>query len=312
MAAFKASVLLGFAFVRSVEAWGQDGHTIVAHVADALLDPEVSKVLLADLGKESLSAAATWCDDFDHTPAGRWSAPLHYINYPGHACSFDWSRDCVNDYCNVGAIVNYSKQVWDKTISSESRLIALKFMIHLMGDLHQPLHVASADDLGGNTIHIEYKFNSRSSEKKFNLHQIWDDAIVIQMIDDISASPLKSGPFPFHNWQVVSDELIKHVKGDWSSNTSEWRSTVAEKKDETTFRKGLSVVAGETSALSCSYAYVKPDGSKVAADDVLDVAYYQRSKPVVAMQLAKGGARLAQILSDSLAIARAKETVMMI
>jgi len=72
------------------------------------------------------------------------------------------------------------------------------------------------------------------------------------------------------------------------------------------------VVAGETSALSCSYAYVKPDGSKVAADDVLDVAYYQRSKPVVAMQLAKGGARLAQILSDSLAIARAKETVMMI
>lgn len=318
MPAFKASALLGLAFLRQAGAWSNDGHTIVAHVADALLDPAVAKILTSELGKESLSDAATWCDDFDHTDAGAWSEPLHYINYPGQACSFDWSRDCVNDICNVGAIANYTKQVWDKSLSSPLRLTALNFMIHMMGDVHQPLHVASADDIGGNAIHIDYDFNSTAKKLKANLHAVWDAKIVDQMIYELSSAALpadllKSGPPPYHNWPVLSADLIKRVQGDWASNVTIWRSTVAERKDEAAYRKGLSAVAGETASLGCQYAYVKPDGStRIENGNVLDVSYFQRTKPIVAEQLAKAGARLAQILEDSLAVARAKEAVMIV
>jgi len=303
MARFAA--LVGAAVLGACEAWGQDGHTIIAHVADALLDPEVNKVLLADLGKESLSDAATWCDDFDHTSAGRWSGPLHYINYPGKACSFDWSRDCKKDWCNVGALSNYTTQVWDSSLPSAARLMALNFMIHMMGDLHQPLHVGSGDDRGGNTIHVSFDFTGKSpSNWRPELHAVWDTDIIVQIIDDLSAAESPEYPKSHHNWQLLSEDILKRVKGEWASNATAWSAVVAEKRADATFRKGLSVVAGESAARSCEFAYVQPDGTRIQDGDKLTAEYYQHVKPVVTTQLAKGGVRLARLLGDSLAASR--------
>lgn len=307
-----ASALAAAALLPGVQAWGNDGHTIVAHIADALLDPAVNKALISDLGKESLSDAATWCDDYDHTPLGKWSESLHFINYPGQACSFDWSRDCKDDVCNVGAIANYTKQVWDRSLPADQRLTALNFMMHMMGDVHQPLHVASADDRGGNDISVHYSFTADGGSKRSgNLHAVWDGRIIEQMIDDLKASALETSPPPFHDWQVLNADILKRVKGDWASNTTAWRSTVADKNHNVTeYRAGLSAVAQETAVDSCTYAYVKADGTtRIQSGDELDMDYYQRNKPVVALQLAKAGARLAQILEDSLHATRTADKI---
>jgi len=317
------------AFAAGCEAWGPDGHTIVAHIGDSLLDPKVHDVLLQDLGSTSLSDAATWCDDFDHSPTGRWSEPLHFINYPGQTCAFNWARDCKNDMCNVGALLNYSGQVFDRTTSKASRLVALKFVIHMMGDLHQPLHVASAADRGGNDIHVETDFApsgmlSRSGSN--NLHRVWDTTLVEQIISELSEEQNAGG---VHNWQVLSKLLVDRLQGEWNQNLTEWRKVVAEDdtdsaalaglpaavaahRNETLLRAGLSYVAGKTAAIGCTHAYVRSDGSRIQSGDSLDRDYFEWARPTVEIQLAKAGARLAQILSDSLALSEMAEVALVI
>lgn len=310
MARLPATAALAAALARGAAAWGVDGHATVATVADAFLSPAVNQLLMADLGTESLAKAAIWADDFDHSPEGKWSEALHYINYPGTTCTFDWQRDCANDFCNVGAIANYSKQVWDKNISPANRLVALQLVIHMVGDVHQPLHVASADDRGGNAIRISYDFSTNNAPRSGNLHAAWDDYILVQSITDLTPVRGLRGSPPFHNYKVLSDDLIKKLQGEWSGNATTWKSTVAAaKSDETQLRKGLSVVAGETASAGCDFAYRSTTGELIKSGDLLDEQYYTSRKPVVAVQLAKAGIRLTQILTDALASARGLETI---
>jgi hypothetical protein len=138
----------------SADAWGTDGHAIIAHIADQMLSPAAREVLRADLEGVDLNPAASWADSYDHAADGKWSETLHFINFKGMVCNFNWKRDCATDDCNAGAIVNYSKRLRDQSLTKEDRFDALKFVIHMVGDIHQPLHTGSADDQGGNSIKI--------------------------------------------------------------------------------------------------------------------------------------------------------------
>jgi len=343
MASTALLVSLFGGFAGRCQAWGPDGHMIVAHVADRLLDPKVQDVLLNDLGSTSLSDAATWCDDFDHSPIGRWSEPLHYINYPGQACAFDWARDCKQDLCNAGALLNYSGQVFDRSTSKESRLVALKFVIHMMGDIHQPLHVASADDRGGNDIHVETSFASGYQRSKHsgghghghggNLHQVWDATLVEEIITELGQERGENGDGS-QNWQLLSDLLWKRLEGAWSSNLTEWRKVVAEdgaggsdalresepprgaalaaQRNPSQLKAGLSSVAGRTASLGCSHAYVGSNGHRIQSGETLGRDYFEFNRPIVEVQLAKAGARLAQVLSDSLELSAMAEAVFVV
>lgn len=308
-------VLLLLTCLGYVNAWGPDGHTIIAHIASTLLTPEVNATLNSLLGTSdpvtSLNYASDWCDDFDHSPEGAWSEGLHFVNYPGHSCSFDWATDCKDDYCNVGAIANYSKQVADASLDSATRLIALKFIIHMMGDAHQPLHVASGDDRGGNEISLggnQFSPNQSHWEKGGNLHSQWDSALVEQDIYDMMAAPnallgSTKKPFPihYHQWYRITNKLEALISGDWSSKAAAWAQDMAEPSDDTTFRAGLASMANGTAVYGCQYAYTNEDGVRVKSGDTLTRAYYLRAQPIVEEQLAKGGVRLAQLLNKVLA-----------
>lgn len=291
-------------------AWGPDGHTVVAHVANGLLSQKAEQVLRAELGNTSLTDAADWPDTFDHTPQGEWSSALHYINYPGRECDFNWARDCTKDWCNVGAIVNFTHQVFDHTLSLERRFMALKFVIHMMGDLHQPLHVASAEDQGGNLITLNgIHFSadaSNWSDRQVKLHAAWDTSLVVEAIADFeppaAGRPRRHVPEPpvFHDWKVLATSLQQRLAAEWKNASAQWREPMNNSRSEASLRQGLSVVANETAALGCGYAYTRPNGARVKSGDVLDRAYYLRAKPVVEEQLAKGGVRLAMLLSEAL------------
>eukprot|EP00933_Yihiella_yeosuensis_P050282 TRINITY_DN48053_c0_g1_i1.p1 TRINITY_DN48053_c0_g1~~TRINITY_DN48053_c0_g1_i1.p1 ORF type:complete len:344 (+),score=51.91 TRINITY_DN48053_c0_g1_i1:71-1033(+) len=287
-------------------AWGPDGHTIVAHIAEQFLSKDAKDTLLNDLGNITLSYASDWNDDFDHSPEGRWSEQLHFINYPGQACNFVWDRDCQKDWCNVGALVNYSHQVYDKSLSKERRLVALKFVIHMMGDIHQPLHVASGDDNGGNKIKVYgMRFSNNASEwtnRTKTLHAAWDDNLLVQTIHDLEYGLLgaEKKPFPihYHKWQLLTDFLEKKMEGDWSANRTQWDEAILDPRgDDKAFREGLTRVATGTAEAGCKYAYANMDGGRIQTGDHLGPDYYERAKPIVQKQLAKGGTRLAKLLN---------------
>lgn len=313
----KLFFLVGCLLVSSADAWGVDGHTIVAHIADHYLTPEVSKLLHDDLYNVSLNNASDWCDDFDHTYTGRWSAPLHFINYENGACSFKWARDCKDDWCNAGAIVNYSRQIFDTSISKADRFTALKFVVHMMGDIHQPLHVSDGSNYGGNSIKIPFPHISANeanwSGRETNLHAIWDDQLLVQDIYDTENAKkiedakrkLKGGWVPnYHDWWVLADALEKRLDGEWAANKTVWQAEMAGSRNATKLREGLSIVAQESAAYSCKVAYNYADGSAVKGGDVIDHDYYLRAAPVIEEQLAKGGVRLAVLLQESLSASR--------
>lgn len=156
-------------------AFGPDGHRIVAELAQRRLSPPAMEhvgALLARGPDTSLADIANWADDVRKTPEYRWSAPLHYVNFPRSSCNYDAERDCPEGRCIVGAIERHAGILGDASRPTEERREALKFIVHFVADLHQPLHAGYADDKGGNLFQVSYLGHGS------NLHALWDGGIL--------------------------------------------------------------------------------------------------------------------------------------
>ncbi|HJP98441.1 MAG TPA: S1/P1 nuclease [Rhodanobacteraceae bacterium] len=164
-------------------AWGPLGHRVVARLAEAQLTPraeaEVQR-LLAVRGKRYLDQVSNWADDLRDTDPDlyRRTARLHYVNFDSGDCIYEPPRDCRNGECVVAAISKYSAILADRSNSPAERAQALAFVVHLVADVHQPLHAGYRHDAGGNDFQV--RWHGRGT----NLHRIWDSA----MLDDAHRS----------------------------------------------------------------------------------------------------------------------------
>jgi len=159
----------------NAHAFGSFGHQLIADLAQARLTPEAAgrvDGLLALEGITHLRDISTWADVVRDDPRFKRTAPLHYVNFPRKQCTFVMPRDCANGVCVIGGIAAFSRVLKDPRSSEFERLIALKWLVHLVGDLHQPMHVGYADDRGGNQFQIRYQ--SRGN----NLHWLWDTGLI--------------------------------------------------------------------------------------------------------------------------------------
>ena len=151
-------------------AWGSEGHQVIASLAAARLTPvaraEVDRLLALEPG-ETLVSISTWADEHRNPAA----APWHYVNFPRDSCAFDPRRDCPDGKCVVGAIAR-QLEVLASNAPDENRLIALKFLVHFVGDVHQPLHAGYFDDKGGN------KYQLQAFMRGSNLHAFWDTGLI--------------------------------------------------------------------------------------------------------------------------------------
>ena len=272
-----------------VLSWGVIGHALTARLATELLNtnatcPQTNEFSVAALSNltfllnqfhdPSLESIASWADQVREQQAFAWSEPLHFIDTADWACKYNPITDCVDDVCVAGAILNYTKQL----TSADSTYVvpdqAMKFVVHFTGDIHQPLHVSFKSNLGGNTI----KGTFYGSD--WNLHAIWDDAIIQQRIAQ----------------QFSGSE---DAYGTYLLGLAQSQSAV----DATCFTNGESLEqcvgewANESAALACQYAYVNVDGSFIQNGFNLGDAYYQNTAPIVDQQLAKAAVRMASLFS---------------
>ncbi len=175
-------------------AWGPHSHELVAEIAARHLDPAPRAVvedLLGDRADLAMREMATWADRVREQPQFRGTAPLHYVNFPRDVCHYDAGRNCRGGRCVVAAIGTYVAQLADRNTGRQARADALAFVIHFVGDIHQPLHVGWGDDRGGNDVQV------RVDGKGSNLHALWDDTLarsarlrVREHADKLLASPL--------------------------------------------------------------------------------------------------------------------------
>lgn len=204
----------------------------------------------------------------------QYSISFKFLDIPKDSCEYVHARDCKvpTPGCVVSAIYNYTERVNHQTFQQAKD--ALRFVIHLIGDIHQPLHVGRSGDLGGNTINVN--FFGRNS----NLHAVWDGAIIQRRVTlDFSGDENK-----FYTY--LTDKLKQEP---WRSKISEWQSChrVSPKPCPEQW-------AIESAVFACRYAY---DGA--VNNTQLTEAYFKRAVPVVEEAIVKGGVRLAAVLNNA-------------
>jgi hypothetical protein len=130
---------------------------------------EVQRLLALEPG-ETLESLSTWADEHRNPATGPW----HYVNFPRGNCQYDPERDCPDGKCVVAAIER-ERAIWASNANDKTRLRALKYLVHLVADIHQPLHAGYRDDRGGN------QFQLRAFMRGSNLHAVWDSGLLQQL-----------------------------------------------------------------------------------------------------------------------------------
>jgi len=279
-------MLLSMCTVHSVPLWGQAGHSITAILAQKMLTSAATNEIKDLIPQQNgeLYLVANWADQIRSQPAYKWSAVLHYADTPDWACVYK-TTECEHDACVVTAIANYTSRQSQTNLPFTQRVEALKFFVHFVGDVHQPLHVGFIGNLGGN------KLTGTFMGKNTNLHSLWDSAI----IDKVMKEKFNGDQNQFANY------LWSRINGDWKSQVTQWKSCKKNATDAGVDAYGAcpEIWADESAKLACDYCYVGADGkTPIKNNFVLGQDYYDRNLEIVMIQLAKAGVRMGTILNN--------------
>jgi hypothetical protein len=241
-------------------AWGAQGHEIAAAIALRELTPatrkEVGRLLR---GPVMMVHEASWADEIrDARPE---TAPWHYVDIPLWAGSYSAARDCAGGDCVVAEIEQDLRILSNHRLPDGVRAEALRFLIHFVADVHQPLHAEDNDDRGGNQVHV------RIGRERANLHKVWDVDVL---------EPL--GPDPVATAGDIERSITAAQRRDWQSGSPvRW--------------------ANEAHAIAREHIYPPLQGAR---DVRLPRDYAVREAPLARILLAKAGVRLAWLLNTAL------------
>ena len=241
--------------------WGPEGHRLVACIAEQELTGK-AKVRIAEiLGPgQSIAEIASWADEIRRSRPD--TGPWHYVDIPLSARHLDMARDCPKGQCIVASLEGFETVLKDPQATPEHRKEALLFVVHFVGDLHQPLHSIDHNDKGGNDVKVV--FHGRPT----NLHSVWDSGLLNQMPKE---------PELFAKF----DQQAEQHRKKWSKGRVEdWTGQSHHLAQEITYGK-----------------LPKPGADGVI---VLDAAYEKAADRVVTTQIEKAGVRLAAVLNACL------------
>lgn len=158
----------------NANAWGMLGHRIVGQVAESHLSARALKGIKGVLGYESLAMASNWGDFIKSDPAYDYLYTWHFVNLPGGLDKqgvFDLldEEQAPNVYNKIPEMIKILK---DKQSNTDQKVQAMRLLVHLVGDLNQPMHTARKEDLGGNKVTVTW-FGEKS-----NLHRVWDEGLI--------------------------------------------------------------------------------------------------------------------------------------
>lgn len=252
-----AAVSLALLLCTQAFGWGDEAHEIIAAIADRHLTAQAHRKIKEILGPDvSLSSISNWADTLQNSRPE--TASWHYIDIPLTATQINPARDCRNGDCVTVAIARSIAVLRDNASKPEAKEEALKFVVHFVADLHQPLHCIDNNDRGGNRIWVHFFGGHR------NLHKLWDIGLV-EALD-------RNG----ENYAARLDDAISESEINlWEKGTPEdW--------------------ALETHAIGVKiYAGIPRGGIPELGSD-----YLHSAAPIIDQQLQRAGIRLAYILNQ--------------
>lgn len=218
----------------NVFGWGQKGHDVVAYIAENHLTPEAAQRVAEVLGGRSLVYYANWMDNASHTPEYAHTSTWHYANVDEGYTYQTMPKNENGDV--VQAVMQLTEQLKKGGMTAQEESVALRMLIHLVGDLHCPMHAGHKSDLGGNRVEVLY------FGKPQKLHSIWDSALVESA----------------HNWGYT-----------------EWQREIdrqPRKEDKKLQQGSVEEWFSETVELSKGVYKDMPEGAKISYDEVAKYA----------------------------------------
>lgn len=303
-----ATMLMGGLMPGQALASGQEGHAVIAEIAQHRLSQSahdtIEQLLRAHLKLKppatvSLASVASWPDDYraeNHKETSNW----HFIDIPlaskpgdatASSTAYDPARDCKDDpafgFCLMKALPAQEKILAAPKKSDEERWKALAFVIHLVGDLSQPLHCVerldgNQGDQGGNTLTVTFnvsrpKPDGSTYRDLITFHAVWDSSLIL---------------FKYYDWGKVALDLETDVIPNLAPLPA------ADQTPEKWLAACHAIAEDAYRAL--------PKGTSIKADNphavILDQAYFEKFSPVAVKQLALGGLHLAAVLNETLAV----------
>jgi hypothetical protein len=254
-----ASAVLLLLSTGEAGAWGRVGHRASGRITLMLLSPraksEINKLLEEG---DSLVDATTWPDENN-----RGTSHWHYVNVPLSAPAYD-SKYCSGKGCVVSKIHDMRKDLANPKLPVTQRRQALKYLIHFVQDLHQPMHVGDDNNRGGNTLQVDFYGQGT------NFHRLWDSELIYR-------SHRNEVQFANH----LKTKLRPEMEKKWSAGTVEDWAT--------------------ESLQAAKKAYINPDtGAKIQAGERLGVRYLEANADRVDECVLKASVRLAYLLNKTL------------
>ena len=238
--------------------WGPMGHRIVARVAAARLTRAAAAEVARLLDSGSLASVASWADSVrTRRPE---TGPWHYVDIPTWEQRYDPIRDCKGGQCVIAALEAKLAILADRKRSNQERGDALRFVVHFVGDMHQPLHAGERADKGGNDVKLSYE------GRQTNLHALWDSGLLNATLESEDA------------FVSAITERLEH-RGDLAIITG----------------GSITDWAMESHDVARDVVY-----SFLPASLAVDHSYLTAVRPVLEDRLLRGGVRLAALLNRAL------------
>jgi hypothetical protein len=254
-----ALLIIGVA-ARPALAWGPEAHKAVAILAAHYMRPDTLARVHELLGPDGIEDASLWADTIAHSTRTE-TAPWHYIDIPLADSRIDLARDCPNGQCVLVKTQEFLAVLGNPRSNEQARGEALRFVLHFVADLHQPLHCEDNHDKGGNTQQVIFEGHPD------NLHWVWDTGLV----QEISPDPQALAAALEH--QISSRDAALWERG----SLQDW------------------VMESHRLAQTAVYRGLLGDGTPT-----LGRAYDERAEATIKLQLEKASVRLAYLLNEGL------------
>jgi nuclease S1 len=278
MRSFALAAALVCALTGNAFAWGQEGHSIIAEVAQQRLSEPAARMIAALLGGRSLASIASWADDArDVRPE---TAGWHFVDIPLDVPTYKAARDCKASADKGDCIIAELGRLTNDLhcTSGDAQTEALKFAVHFVGDIHQPLHTV-AEKTGGNDVAVDIFMRGLATcptcgaaHTPTNLHVAWDSTLIQKTawawggyVDRLETGWLATSP------EAQAENPAVNLAAPDADALRKW--------------------AEETHQQAHTVWYLRP------ADDVLDDRYLRDVLPVLDRQLGIAGLRLARFLN---------------
>ena len=300
--------MAGFLTTPGLRAWGCKGHQTVALIAEKQLTREAAKLVNSLLTqnpidpklqrwcgdvRDAMADASSWPDDVRNE---RKNGPWHYIDIPRGAQHGPMDTYCGSEGCVIRAISEQTAILKDKKADPLKRAEAVRYIIHFVGDLHQPLHAITNADQGGNCVPVNYfRRRARMHGHSFapNLHSLWDIAILEREME---------GADPQEFAETLESKFAADIEG-WQKagiRVDDWAWESFDDAEATVYGNLIPKIAVEPNVPVRSCSDDNNIGERLLKQHIVAGAIYQEAAaPVVEERITQAGVRLALILNEA-------------